>query len=442
MLPRVHAAFLLAAAVGCIGCASSSNEAPAPPPNQEPPPGTPITITTMAPSSSTSAGGKTNATWAAYRKDDGSWAKLTPTSVGTYVFAATATRWAVAFSCTNDDNALVAMHEDAITVTSVDVTLATWCAAPAAGAFTISGTLSNLSAETGWLDFGYALEARGAVLPVTGTSAKYEEVNVTSGTWDFAFGIRNDSTTTLSKIALVRNHVLTTDGTLDLDLAGASAVTPGTKRLSVHGLGATETLMAPVQFASNGGERGIDVGPPSIATAGADVDVVYSTIPAEMQVAADRYRLELTATGEVEATGDTTTRGATGSFHDAIDADLTLVQPLGAPVITGATPSPYVRLEARTPARPAGETYEVAAVGRITNREFRHWRTTIGAALVTGPEVTMAFPDLAAAEGFNLAWSIPADVRRDVTVTVREKPVGLGDGTVRHFAAHTTKVRP
>src|SRR5689334_8667864 len=88
-------------------------------------PGVPvITVTTVAPSSSLAPGRKATATWAAYRKEDGSWAKLAdpaPAAPNAYTFQTRADRWAVVFACAAADSSLVAFHEDAVAVTSLEL---------------------------------------------------------------------------------------------------------------------------------------------------------------------------------------------------------------------------------------------------------------------------------------------------------------------------------
>jgi hypothetical protein len=169
---------------------------------------------------------------------------------------------------------------------------------------------------------------------------------------------------------------------------------------------------------------------------------MYATVPEAAQAATDLYHLEVAANADLPDSNDTTSRGASGAFHGAIDLELTVVAPLGAPVLTRLTSEPYVRISAQTPARPAAATYELDAIAAITNMSHRQWRLSTGVTLVTTPDVTLALPDLSAAEGFDPSWALPSDVPRDVTVTVRDKPAALGDGTITHFAAHSTRMRP
>jgi hypothetical protein len=394
-------------------------------------PGVPaFTVKTVAPFSSLATERPTSATWAVYRKEDGSWAKLAESSPGTYVFQTKADRWAVVFACVDEDNTLVAMHEDAAAVTSYQVDLERWCAAMVPDPFTLNGTLLHLAPDTGWLDFGYALETRGVVLPLDGfdgRSATYEEVNVAAGTWDLAFGVRPVAGAPYSKIAIVRGFSLRADGKLDVDLAGASAVTPGTQRLVLRGVDASkETVAAPVYYTtSGGGLRGIDLGPDNIPTK-PDPELTYATIPSPL--ADDRYRIEASATtsdGAVKRTIEAT-------FHDAAPVDLAFSEALPAPTVAGA-----VLLTATTSARASAATYTMTVLAQINNRSAHQWRSSRGAALATG-DVTLALPDLASAEGFDPAWRVSETLTREVTVTVRDKPTQLGDGTVVRAAAFVT----
>jgi hypothetical protein len=411
--------------------------------------GTLITVTTTAPTSSLVPGGRTTATWAGFRSADGSWVKLDQApggEVGKYTFNAKGDRWAIAFACSDGDMALVAVHEDLTsTTTNYEVELDRWCAPELKDGFTVSGTLSHLPGEVGWLDFGYELEARGAVLPNNGTTADYEQVNVAPGTWDFALGVRSDSTTVLSKIAILRRQVVTADARLDVDLG--AALTPGSKALVVRGLGPmnAETLSVPVHYttkADGNGKKGLDVGPPTFEQTGPEVTTAYSTIPPEAQLPTDRYRLDIVAHGDVGDSGEVTQRGAVATLHDAIDVEVTLSQALGAPSIMPIAQGSFARVSAKTPARPMVATYELSALAKITNRQMRVWRITMNAALVKEPEASLVLPDLFPVTGFDPSWGLPSDMRREVTVKATEKPVPLGDGTITHYVSHTTIVRP
>jgi hypothetical protein len=433
--------------MGLSGSACSSDHAspPAPPPAPVPAstgiPGVPwVTVTTVAPGTSLAPATKTDATWAAYRKEDGSWAKLDrdPSRPATYAFQTRAERWAVVFACADADSSLVAMHEDSIANQLAEVVLDRWCASPSAEAFTLSGTLSNLAADTGWLDFGYALEDRGAVLPSAGASASYEEVNVAAGTWDMAFGVRRDSFTPFSKIAFVRAHALTADATLDVDLASTEAVTPGSEILRIHGYEPHgETLATPVYYTTSGGTRGLDLGPQDIPDVG-ELDLVYATVPAAAQAPTDRYRAEVTATSNEGST----TRRFIAEFHDAMPLDLSLAAPLSPPQVSVVAVSPYQRIEASLAPRHGAASYEMLATAQVSNRSMRAWRADLPAGLVTSEGVVLTLPDVSSVPGFSPAWGLPTDIERVVTVTVREAPVAMGDGSQTHVVASSTYLEP
>lgn len=410
--------------------------------------GTLITVTTTAPTSTLVPGGRVAATWAGFRSADGSWVKLDPASGserGKYTFHAKGDRWTVAFACSDGDMALVAIHEDLVTTTSHEVELDRWCAPEPRDGFTVSGTLSHLPGEVGWLDFGYELEARGAVLPNDGTTANYEQVNIAPGTWDLALGVRSDSTTVLSKIAILRHQTVAADARLDVDLA--TALTPGTKGLIVRGLQPAniETLAAPVQYTTNNGDKGLDVGPPTFEQTGADVvTTTYSTIPPEAQLPTDRYRFSLVANGDVGDSGELTQRGATAILHDAIDVDITLAPALGAPSLTPIAQGSFARVTAKTPLRPRAASYELSALAKITNRRVHVWRITMNAALVApgATDAVLTLPDLFPVTGFDPSWGLPSDMRREVTIKATDAPLPLGDGTITYYVSHTTIVRP
>src|SRR5689334_13837424 len=107
------------ALVGCVGGASS--ELPKPPE-----PGVSIDVNVTAPTTH-SATNATNATLAAVRNADGTWAVLEPKELGHYAFRALADRWAIAFVCADDRTSLVAFYERATTTTKLDVVLEDQC---------------------------------------------------------------------------------------------------------------------------------------------------------------------------------------------------------------------------------------------------------------------------------------------------------------------------
>jgi hypothetical protein len=344
----------------------------------------------------------------------------------------------VVFACADADSSLVAMHEDSIASQFAEVQLERWCANPDAEAFTLSGTLSNLAADTGWLDFGYALEARGAVLPSAGASASYEEVNVAAGTWDMAFGVRRDSSTPFTKIAFVRAHALTADATLNVDLASAEAVTPGSEILRIHGYEPHgETITTPVYYTTSGGTRGIDLGPQDVPDVG-ELTLAYATVPKAGQAPSDRYRAEITAT----SSDGSATRGFIAEFHDPVPLDLSLAAPLEVPQVRVVTASPYQRIEAELAPRHGAASYEMLATAQVSNRTTRMWRADLPAQLVTSSDVVLTLPDVSAVPGFSATWALPTDIERVITVKVSEAPVAMGDGSQTHILASTVSLDP
>jgi hypothetical protein len=429
MLPRgVRLAALLAAALaGCSDAGAGEGV---------------VTVTTAIPPSTRSPGGRASATWAAYRDAAGAWARIEPSDLGTYVLSPHEAGWAVAFACADGQNALVTIRVEPPSVRRAEVPLDAWCDAAPPAAFTITGQIANLTEGASWLDFGYALESRGAVLPATGPNAFYEEVNVAAGTWDLAFGVRRDPGAALSRIALVRGHLLAADHSLDVDLSGIGAVTPEARRLVVHGIDPdAETVAIPVEYTMNGGEHGIDLGPQDVPLA-RDIELAYSVVPRAAQAATDLYRLELTATTELPDSRDSAARGAVARFHAPGDVELTAPPALPPPAIALVSERPFVRVDARTRARSGAASYELSVVTKISNRERRVWRLVTSAPPPPGEEVTLTLPDLVAAPEFDPRWALVPDVPRDVTVTVRDHALPFADGTIEHRASYTTRTRP
>jgi hypothetical protein len=392
-----------------------------------------IEITTVTPGSSLAPSEPTNATWAAFRDTDGSWKPLAPVSFGRYVFQTRADPWAVVFACSDGQSALVFMDEDTGNKRGDKVTLEEWCARVPPSPFTLSGTFSHVAVETGWLDFGYALELRGAVLPINGATASYEEVNVAAGIWDFAFGLRKTPSAPFSKIAFVRGLPLSQDTTLDIDVNGPTAIVPEAKRLQLHGIDpAKETVSAPVYYTTNGGTRGLDLGPQSIPSL-ADLDLTYATIPQSARSASDSYAFGATA----QANDDTTTRQIVATFSQAKDLDFTFEPPLPQPhaaKVAGATG--YPRLTAHAPGLVSADQASMTVRTPVSNRQLRVWRIQVGAAQARGP-MDLTLPDLSAVEGFDVAWALPTNRAHEVTTTVE-----VHTAAANHLVSYTEMVDP
>jgi hypothetical protein len=383
-----------------------------------------VNVTTYVVPTASNVGGRISATWAAYRLDDGSWTAMSPRAAGTYALPLAKTRYAVAFVCSDGEDVFVTVHEEGVAQTQLEVMLERGCGDTRTDRFTISGTLFN-AAPAGWLDFGYALEERGVVLPVAGSNASYEEVNVASGTWDLIFGLRPESYEPIRKLAIVRSQSITTDATMDVNLEGA--FTPESARLVVRGIDAArETVEAPVRYTLNGGTRGIDLGPTVIPKA-AEISVAYGTVPASLQATTDGYRAEILA---VTSGDDVRERGVTATFHAASDLDITLPSAIPMPTFISIS-SPYLRFEAPVSRRASAARYELEARVRVSNRAERRWQLVVAAAL--SPDV-LTLPDLSAAAGFDIsAWTLP-EGRRELTMTIRDAPLAIAGGTLTSYS--------
>ena len=397
---------------------------------------TAIVVRTSVPPSSLSPGGPANATWAAVRDGSGPWATLAASAPGTYSFGVHGARWAVAFACADDKNALVTIHERPVATASLDVALEEQCGSAPSPSYVLHGTFTHVPLASGWLDFAYALDARGAVIVTSGESAPYEIVNVVEGTWDIAFGLRDQAGTPLTKIAMLRGRALTGDALLDVDLE-TSAFVPGSKKLTLGGLSPEETVAAQIAYTTTAGGEGIDVGPQDVPNAPL-VEVAYSTIPAAAQQASDRYRAAIVASGPDALA----TRGVRGTFHEAIDLSVELPAAMPEPSTTVAATAPWLRLSTIFSTRPGADVYEVLASARITQKSRRAWRMTLEASPANATALAIVMPDLSNVPGFDPAWAIPPELERRVTATVTEKSSPLGDGSSARFAASTVVVVP
>ncbi|MBX3226027.1 MAG: hypothetical protein KIT84_29370 [Labilithrix sp.] len=402
-------------------------------------PAGPITIRTSTPSAPFSRGGPRDATWAAYVDDTGAWVRLEPKTddggaePGRYEIAATTKpSYTVAFACANERRSLVTVLTRESSVTELDVTLAAQCGSDDRVTTNLAGTFSNIPTATGWLDFGYALGGRGSIFITAGGAGDYELVNLVAGTWDLAFGLREDAVAPLTRIAFARDAALAADSsTLNLDFTDAGA-TPVPKKISLTGL-ANEQTHITVQYTFGGATSGLEVGPGDDPFGVASAEVTYASVPAASQRPADRYRIAATTVeDELEA------RGASIDLHDAVDVALELPPALEAP-----TSSVEGKLVAATLAPRAGAAvYEANVFTRVTNQSSREWRVSISAALVTGTEIELVPPDLSAVAGFDATWLTPLEIERTVTAKAYERPATVGDGTLHRYASKSILVTP
>ncbi|CAN5824410.1 hypothetical protein BH11MYX4_BH11MYX4_07960 [soil metagenome] len=399
-----------------------------------------INVTTVAPQLTAAAAAAASATWAAYQLDDGPWQALAPAATGTYAFAAPAARWALALACASEDSALttVFIHRRTAATHDLEATLEEQCTPPPPAAeFALTGTISNLTAATKWLEFAYARDTRGGVLPVTAGRASYEQVAIAPGSWDFGFGLRDDSFGALTRIALLRATPVTGDRALDVDAAGATSFVPGSKRLVLRGLDASDTVTPRILYAA-GGPQGIDVGPQDVPVGEQDVTLAYATVPEGAQLAGDRYHGILAA----ERDRREAHRAIDFRIHPAIDLDVALLPTAGKPVVTVVASAPQVRLATRFAALPQAERYEVRAVAALNRRTQHAWHATYDAAAAPGTEIVDTLPDLSALPGWRSDWALPVGVTATVTVTSFEAKQALGDGTMQRATASAMDVTP
>jgi hypothetical protein len=397
-------------------------------------PGNTITVHTTAPVTAVSLAGPANATWAAYLGPGGVWAALAPASVGTYNVPVSGDRWVAAFICSDtDQNAYVDIYDRAASVTDMKVVLEKPCRLDTAPTIDLSGTFSHAVTTTGWFDFGYVPDDRGSVLPFDNGTAAYELVNVLQGNWDLVFGFRDDSNAALTKMFFARALAMAGDTlTLDADL-GVKGFIPTQHALKVTGVAADDSLRAPVLYTVGGGEHGVDMGPQIIA----GPNLTYSVIPDAQQTADDRYRGAIQAEGPMQLSS----RGGNAVFHNAIDLTIDLPVVLPDPVVTTVTATPYLRISGKVTARAAAATYELLGFTRITDQVSKVWLYSTDAQPADGTTLEIILPDLSAVAGWQPSWALTtADTK--ITLTAREKPTPLSDGTLERFASKSVILPP
>lgn len=399
-----------------------------------------ITVTTLAPALTTAPAAKASATWAAYRLDDGDWRALSPASEGTYTFPLAVARWTIALVCASDDDSLstVFVHHRTNATPDVTVTLDDGCTPPPPPAeYAFTGMLANVPSTTGWLDFGYARDSRGDAIAVSGTTGTYEVVGIEPGTWDFSFGVRDDSFHALTRFVIRRGHTVTSDEVVDVDVTGPGSFVPGTKALTLHGLIKGDSVTPSIFYAA-GGPFGIDVGPQDVPD-GPDVTLAYSTVPDAQQIASDRYR------GALDAVQDRRTGARTIAFdvHQALDLDLTFLPDPPDPVVKVISTSPQVLFETRFPVLANAERHEVVAQAS-SNRRSPHAIVSTYDVIYVGSmtEIVDTTPDLSAVPGWRPAWGLVSGVNATIFATSYEKPQPLGDGTTQRSASKGVSLTP
>lgn len=401
-----------------------------------------VTVTTRAPKLTVAPGEKASATWAAYQLDGGVWVATAAIAMGTYALPVPRSEWAIALVCANDEGSFtkVFVHHRTAATLALDAELEQECTPDApAPEFAFTGTLSGLPGSTQWLDFGYPRDSRGSALAAAGGTAPYEIVGIAPGTWDLAFGVRDDSFGSLKRMVLRRGEVVTADRRLDVDFASAAAFTPGQSTLVLHGIDPGDTITPTLFYAAAGGPSGIDVGPEDVPP-GADVTLKYATVPEPARVPSDRYHGVITA----ERDRRSVHRRVELSIGQASNLDVTLPPLIEAPRVTVvAMTSRALRLETRFAAVKGAVRHEVLVVGSENRRTQHAWQTSFDEAAVAGaPDIVDAMPDLSALPGWNAAWEVPVGVDVSVTATVVEAESVIGDGTMQRTSAREATVVP
>jgi hypothetical protein len=429
MMARPPPASILAVLAASVSCVSYA----LPPDDAQSSVTAAVTIKALAPPSNIAPGGPMSPVWAAWQVDDGAWQRLMPKDVGLFTLPSAGSRWAVAFACEDIDrqSSTIAIYRHPASVTAIEITLPEPCSLPPIDLFQITGTLVNVPQATSWLEFGYALDSRGSALPVDGTRASYEVVNVATGTWDLAFGVRDTAGAPLTRAAILRARPMKQDLTLDVDLAAAFA--PAERGLKVHGVGGRDTVDVQMLY-TTGGTTGLAVGPQDIPSTSPEVFALYSTIPDTAQVEGDRYRLAITSSSPRD---EGTVRSVDATFHAAMDLDLTLPDAIAPPRVTVLPGNGGVQYDTAF-SRGAGiESFVVDVVATITHRSYRRVVTSIDASIAAPSEMT---PDWSGIDGFRPEWALP-DAETVVTVTNVEPSAQLGDGTMQRSSAAFVVVR-
>ena len=403
--------------------------------------GSTITVTTLAPALTTIPGAKASATWAAYRLDEGDWRPLPAAGLGTYTFPIAVARWSIVLVCASDDDTLstVYVHHRTNATPDVTVTLDDGCTPPPPPAeFAFTGTLRNVPPATQWLDFGYARDSRGDAIPVSGTTGTYEIVGIEPGTWDVAFGLRDDPARALTRVVMRRGHVVSSDEVVNVDVTGPGSFVPGTRSMTLHGLAKGDTV-TPAIFYAAGGPFGIDVGPQDVPADVTDVTLAYSTVPDAMQIAGDRYRGALSA----EQDRRTGSRTVAIDIHQAIDLDVTFLPELPVPTVTVIATSPQVRFATRFPVLAKAERHEVVAQASSNRRSPHTLRSTYDAIYVGSQmEIDDTTPELSAVPGWRAAWGLVPGASATIFATSYEKAQRLGDGTMQRAASKGVTLTP
>jgi hypothetical protein len=400
-----------------------------------------ITVTSLAPALTSAPPVKASATWAAYRLDEGDWRVISPSAPGTYSFPVAVARWSLALVCASDDSALstVYVHHRTNATPDVEVTLDASCTKPPPAAeFAFTGRLTNIPATTQWFDFGYARDSRGEAIPVSGTTGTYEVVGIEPGTWDIAFGIRDEPFKAITRFVMRRGEVVKSDETIDVDVTGPGSFAPGTKPIRLHGLVRGDTVTPSIFYAA-GGPLGIDVGPQDVPDGQPDVSLVYSTVPAASQIAGDRYR------GELSAIQDRRTGGRTITFdiHEPIDLDMTFLPEPPEPTVRVLGVSPHARFETRFPVVAGAERHEIEALAMLNRRTQHAFRSTYDAIYVASAmELVDTTPDLSSLPGWKPEWGLPSAIPTSVLATAYEKSHPLGDGKMQRATSKGVTVTP
>ena len=263
-------------------------------------------------------------------------------------------------------------------------------------------------------------------------------MGIEPGTWDFSFGVRDDSFHALTRFVMRRGHTVTSDEVVDVDVTGPGSFAPGTRSLTLHGLIKGDSV-TPLIFYGAGGPFGIDVGPQDVPD-GPDVTLAYSTVPEAVQIASDRYR------GELGAEQDKRTGGRTITFdvHQAIDLDLTFLADPPDPTVKVISTSPQVLFETRFPVLANAERHEVVAQVSSNRRSPHTIRSTYDVIYVGSRDGDRRH-DARSLGGARVEAGVgarrPASTRRSSRRRY-EKPQPLGDGTMQRSVSKGLTLTP
>jgi hypothetical protein len=335
--------------------------------------------------------------WLAVQDGSSAWKQVTATSGNTYTFQLTSSRAGVAYVTQTANN-----------FTTLSVLYATTSELTSSGGITLTCTATNNKTVGGSVaGLGASAVAVVSLGPsrtnVSGAAGQttFQLQFVPTGPHDLVAARTTSSTgqTQVTTMIVRRGLDPAAGSTLPvLDFGSSEAFTPATANLTISGLGNEAALTggALVTADRSNAFYYFDAGSTAATRP-------YYGLPAAQLASGDLHELFVT----------TGTRSAILYVHSVADRTVTLGSALGAPTITTAATTPYLRLRAQLPQQTEYNRVGEASYTQNMSGTFHTvtiFMTMAYAAAATSGLYDLVIPDLSGVTGFSAVWALQPGV--------------------------------